>query len=234
MFWQPNEDPGMPATSKKTDAVTKTFEIEFDQYVGPAVMRAGLIKNGRIPNVELPMEFASATCAEYVAAIPEMLAKARFAAAEMLLDRSTFPNAAQFNEAARILAREINPVGASIAGGEGLKRYAIGATYHGDGGPFGDTAMAHDEAEAEFQIRWTMTENAGYRAANDALQFAQVMAKHRIRDIEIETVSFSTKTLLADLVREAQASGHSGPALDAAREAAAAMGLDVAPPSPKI
>lgn len=39
------------------------------------------------------------------------------------------------------------------------ERYVVDALYPKNGGPFGDSAEAVDEADAEFQIMWTMVEN---------------------------------------------------------------------------
>lgn len=230
----------MSAIKSSEMKITQNFEIEFDiaRHINGLVrgMSPGMITNGRIPNVKLSVALQSATCAGYIAALPDMIKRARVAGAEMLLDRSIFSDDREFTDAVGILSAQLTPVNAVVAGQDELKRYVVDATYHQDGDPFGDAVMAKDEAEAEFLIRWTMTENAGYEVSDDAERFAQVMAKHSIRDIQIETVSPDTlKSLLANLIVEAQSSGHSGPALDAAREAAETLGLDLtSAPTPKI
>lgn len=231
----------MPTSKSDTLEISKTFEIEFapasnlDSVVYG--LRSGSISNGRlIPNAKLTVSLQGATCSHWILALPEMISRAKTTGAEMLLDRTKFPNDREFGEAASILSGHLIPVGIHFGSEPDVKRFAVEATYPGDGGPFGDLVEARDRAEAEFLTRFTMTENSGYEVASDPELFARVMRKHSIRDIKLEEISPETmKSLLANLIVEVQSTGHSGPALDAAREAAELLGLDVtAAATPKI
>lgn len=211
-----------------------TLEVEFAPVGDLAIVAHGLrkeaIASGRlIPNVKLTGVLRGNTCNDYILSLPEATRRARAAGAEMLLERSKFPTDLKYNEAISALAGLLTPIGLHTGTDERTKRYAVEAAYPGDGGPFGDVVAAKDEAEAEFQIRWTMTENAGYDVAGDPELFARVMRRHVIHDIQLETVSLDAlKSLLGNLIIEVRSAGHSGPAFDAACETAEMLGFDIA------
>lgn len=226
--------------TETTLPIDATFAVEFetDPTIPGSVagIRKDLVAGGRVPPVAIETIVAGDRCEAYVAILPELLDRARIAAAETLLERSAFASHPAYLDAIRTLSERLKPAGAALAGESGLKRFEVDATYYDGSGEFGDSAEAHSAAEAEFQIRWTMTENMGYRAWEDPHRFARVMDSHRIHNVAMEAMSRETlKGLFADLIREAEASGHTGPALEAAKIAAENLGLDVSPaPGPTI
>jgi hypothetical protein len=62
--------------------------------------------------------------------------------------------------------------------------YTVEATYPGDGGEFGDYVTAADEDDADFQVRWIMTDNNQLQSTPDGLEaFLDYMGRCRINDI---------------------------------------------------
>lgn len=214
----------------------KSFAVEFEDVPAHFLrLASGIRKDGvkgqSLPSIEIMLPIRTDDCGGYIDALPGIAARSRAAAAAALLDKSSFSTAKGYD--VRILSGRIRPVAVRIAGDENLERYAVDATYRGfAGGPFGDWAMAHDKEEAEFLIRWTMTENQGFNFADDPAMFGRVMTQHRIHKTDVRPEPYSEceiKTALAELVREARAGGHCGPALDLARTIAEASGFDVEP-----
>jgi hypothetical protein len=215
----------------------RVFTIEFEGSLnGIPGLRQGLLHRGGAPNVSIPFQVNSMTCAGYIAALPQAVRMAKEACADMLLDRSKYSNSETYLKARQDLAAAISPVSAHYANfGTPQQRYAAEAMYPGDGGPFGDFTDAHDADEAEFLISWQMAENAGYSISKDGVEvFAAAMQRMKVHTVYPEPVSSQEiRTLFLNLVREAVQEGHSGAALDAALEAARAMGEDIVPSAPK-
>jgi hypothetical protein len=239
----PTGTPTMPETSEALPFL-KSFAVEFEDV--PAdflrtvsrILKDG-VKGRSLSSIEIALPVRTDDCVGYIDALPRIAARSRAAAAAALLDKSSFSTTKDYDETVRILSCHIGPVAVRIEGDVGLVRYAVDGTYRGfAGGPFGDWAMAHDKEEAEFLIRWTMTENHDFNFADDPAMFGRVMAQHRIHKTNVRPEPYperEIKTALADLVREAQAGGNCGPALDLARTIAEASGFDVEPvPVPGI
>lgn len=212
-------------------ALKKTFVVEFSPPASPlagAVM--GMKDDAKtIPPLELTAPIPSDDCSGYIAVVSLLLRSARQMAAERLLDRTKFQTEFVFRDTARLLSDRIQPVGILLAGDQ-TQEFLIEADYARGEGPFADTFSGVDAEEAEFQARWQMTENAGQWAHEDPQAFANLMARHRIRDVVPQPVpERRLRELLSDLVREAQAAGHNGPALEAAIEAASELNLELAP-----
>jgi hypothetical protein len=199
----------MPETSE-TLPFQKSFAVEFEDVPADFLQNVSRIlkegvKGRSLPSIEITGPIRTDDCRGYIDALPRI--------ADAL--------------------RGIRPIAVRIAGDGGLVRYAVDATYGGfAGGPFGEWVMAHDREEAEFLIRWTMTESQHFNFADDPAMFGRVMTQHRIHKTDVRPEPYperEIKTALAELVREAQAGGHYGPALDLARAIAEASGFDVEP-----
>jgi hypothetical protein len=205
----PTGTPTMPETAESLP-FQKSFAVELTVVeLTVSGMRKDGVKRRSLPSIEITLPIRTDDCRGYIDALPRI--------ADAL--------------------RGSRPVAVRIAGDVGLVRYAVDATYGGFAGdPFGDCVMAHDREEAEFLIRWTMTENQHFNFADDPAMFGRVMTQHRIHKTDVRPELYSEceiKTALAELVREARAGGHCGPALDLARTIAEAIGFDVEPvPAP--
>jgi hypothetical protein len=224
-----------PLQADPCDERVFTLEFEGSLKAIPG-LRQDLLHNGGAPNVSVPMQVKSMTCAGYIAALPQAVRAAKEACADMLIDRSKFAAEVIYLKARRELLAAISPISARYASfGVPQQRYAAEAMYPGDGGPFGDSTDAHDAEEAEFLISWTMAENAGYSMGKDGVEaFVSAMQRMNAHSVYPEPVSSpEIRILFLNLLREVVENGHAGPALEAALEAARAMGEDIAPPAPK-
>lgn len=217
---------------KPENTVRKTFVVEFAD-LGKSFLDAAsdLIKSQgvAIPALEIEAPIPSDDCTGYIAALPELIEGARQRATEGLLDPARFKSELDLINTAKILAQGLEPVSVSLPGGGG-NDFVVEGDYARNEGPFSDVFYGVTAEEAKFQARWQMTENAGHKVHENPRTFASVMSRHWIREVTPEpTPERRVRELLADLVREAQGAGHSGPALDAALAAAQEMGLDVSP-----